>query len=573
MKIRIKKTKQIKEISAMGAPMGGGVGGSVEGHAGPMSRKKRRLEEDGPIAAIKVGAGRSLTSKDDEDTFEGQKERNAHNPNPNRAIDPQGKLLGEEDLDESMMTLLATATEPEAGSGHTPFDGESDVGDWDFDAVKKRRAQRTLNRAYYPEMSHEEMFAHINESSSFDDMDSIDREFFANADDSVQVDPLSGLNDAEAAKKALENKGYIVEEELGQGMWGTVYKGKNTFKQPCAIKIVTGAGADRELSNYQTISAARSSNDSIAKHFPNVMEAWSPRDGIAVIAMELLQPLNAAQATFIPDASYLAGKNWASSLAPASDRYTGVRDVSKRFTHYIQNEIEEVIQMFDDRVDSISLDYNYDLRGNLTPEKLEASKDNVSKESLLKILQIGEAAPKMSKQYFENRKSAMTRLLGLASDAVLFMEILEEEAPNALGANAALAEIAFRIMLIGKMADVTKQEIDEQIRLFALEFLEYARQFTQIPVGYSSSSVNVSPKSHERRFLTAKGLHSAIGALYNQTGLVAKDLHDGNVMSRPNGDVVIVDVGLFKLNPKWSPKNNLQEMLRIRKKMLRNLRR
>ena len=163
MKIRIKKTKQIDEISAMGGA--GAIGGSIEGHAAPL-RKKKKLEEDGPIAANTYGAGRSMTSKDDEDTFDGMVARNDHNDNPNKAIDPQGKLLGEEEeeLDESMMTLLATATEPEAGSGHTAWDGESDIGDWDFKDVKKRRAQRTLNRAYYPEMSHEEMFAHIDEN-------------------------------------------------------------------------------------------------------------------------------------------------------------------------------------------------------------------------------------------------------------------------------------------------------------------------------------------------------------------------------------------------------------------------
>ena len=78
-------------------------------------------------------------------------------------------------------------------------------------------------------------------------------------------------------------------------------------------------------------------------------------------------------------------------------------------------------------------------------------------------------------------------------------------------------------------------------------------------------------RGHERRFLTSKGLHSAIKALYDQTGLIAKDVDDSNIMSRPNGDVVIVDVGLFRPDSGWSPKNNLQEMLRIRKKMLRNL--
>lgn len=579
MKIRIKKTKQIDEISAMGA-------GAVVGSPGGF-KKKEELQEDGEIAANTYGASRSVGNKnirkpyydeeepvhDDQKTFDGLKKRNAHNPNPNIAIDTQGKLLGEEegDLDESMMTLLATATKPEAGSGHTAFDGESDIGDWDFHAVKKRRAQRTLNRAFYPEMTHDEMFAHINESSSFDDMDSVDREFFANATGSFEADPSSSLSDADAAKRALEDKGYVVEDELGKGMWGTVYKGKNSFKQPCAIKVITGEGAARELNNYQLIGNARATNELIAKHFPNVMEAWAPRDGIAIIAMEILQPLSDAQATFIPDASYLAGKNKAHRLAVAADSYSGMRDMSQRFTHYIQNNIQEVSAMFDARAYNLVLDYRNEWRGKTTPQKMEDAKAEVSPDSLLQIMKISVRAPQMIQQYFENRKSSMERILGSGSDAVHFMEILQQEAPNALGANAALAEIVFRIMLVGLMAGVTENEIDTEIRFFAKGFLREARQFTQMPVSYEVPDINMPQRGHERRFLTSKGLHSAIKALYDQTGLIAKDLHDRNVMARPNGDVVIVDVGLFRKDSGWKPKGQVQEMLRIRKKMLRNL--
>jgi hypothetical protein len=580
MKIRIKKTKQLDEMSAVASvgPMG---------YAGGF-KKKEELQEDGEIAANTIGASRSVGNKnirkpyydeeepvhDDQKTFDGQKERNAHNPNPNRAIDPQGKLLGEEeeDLDESMMTLLATASEPEPGSGHTAWDGESDIGDWDFHAVKKRRAMRKLNRAFYPEMTHDEMFAHINESiNDDDDMDSVDREFFANATGSTEADPLSGLSNSDAAKRSLEEKGYTIESKLGRGQWGTVYKAKNSFKQPCAVKVITGEGADRELSNYQTIGAARSANELIAKHFPNVMEAWSPRDGIAVIAMELLQPLNDAQATFLPDASYLAGKNKPHRLAPAGQSYLGMRDVSQRFTHYIQNNIQEVSAMFDRGAYALATDYLGDFLGQLTPEKMQDAKSNVSPESLMQIMQVESGAPEMSKQYFANRKASMQKVLGAGSSAVAFMEILEEESPNSLGANAALSEIAFRIMLVGLMAQVGKDEIDTEIGKFAKTFLRDARTFTQIPSAYEVPSINMPQRGHERRFLTSKGLHSAIKALYDQTGLIAKDVDDSNIMSRPNGDVVIVDVGLFRPDSGWSG-NNLQEMLRIRKKMLRNLR-
>ena len=34
--------------------------------------------------------------------------------------------------------------------------------------------------------------------------------------------------------------------------------------------------------------------------------------------------------------------------------------------------------------------------------------------------------------------------------------------------------------------------------------------------------------------------------LYDLTGLAPRDVHYGNVMQRPNGDLVIVDLGLFK---------------------------
>lgn len=576
MKIRIKKTKQIAEISAMGGAAG--IGGSIEGHAGPPKRKKK-LEEDGEFAAHMIGSVDPWDIDEPaEKTWKGNVERNAHGKIHNRAIDPQGKLLGEEDLDESMMSLLATATEPEAGSGHTPFDGESDVGDWDFHAVKKRRAQRTLNRAFYPEITHHEMTAHLNESSSFDDMDSVDREFFADrptigTNGSISNKPSTAVGDPlDLAKETLEKKGYVLQQELGKGMNGTVYKAKNNLNQDCAVKIVIGDQAQRELSNYQTIGAARSANELIAKHFPVVFDAWSPTNNVAVIAMEMLQPLNAAQATFIPDASFLAGKNKPHKLAVASDSYMGMRDMSQRFTHYIQNNIQEVSAMFDAGIRNLIMDYNNDWRGELSSEKIQSAKSEVAPESLLQIMKIAAKAPQMSQQYFENRKSSMTRVLGAGSDAVHFMEILQQEAPNALGANAALAEIAFRIMLVGLMAKMNPDEIDAEIRGFAKSFLELARQFTQMPMGYEVPSINMPQRGHERRFLTSKGLHSAIKALYDQTGLIAKDLHDNNVMARPNGDVVIVDVGLFRPDSGWSPSNNLQEMLRIRKKMLRNLR-
>jgi hypothetical protein len=239
MKIRIKKAKNIKEISAVGV-------GAVAGPAGPFiqKRKKQPLEEIGQ-SGVTFGAGRSINTKDsndlhndapldDDKTFQGMIDRNEHNSNPNRAIDPQGKLLGEEEeLEEgSMMGTVGTASEPDNGTYHEYGTGH-DVGDWEYRDVMIRRAKRKLNRAYAPFISHQEMTAHINESSSFDDMDSVDREFFADRptignDGSISKKPSSAMNDpAEVAQQSIEERGYSIEKVLGKGMNGTVYLASN----------------------------------------------------------------------------------------------------------------------------------------------------------------------------------------------------------------------------------------------------------------------------------------------------------------------------------------------------------
>ena len=60
--------------------------------------------------------------------------------------------------------------------------------------------------------------------------------------------------------------------------------------------------------------------------------------------------------------------------------------------------------------------------------------------------------------------------------------------------------------------------------------------------GYSPVDVG----SEGGRLADAESLYQAIMALQEETGLFARDLHDKNAMIRPDGDIVIVDVGMFK---------------------------
>ena len=411
------------------------------------------------------------------------------------------------------------------------------------------------------------------EDDSFS-MDSVDREYFADQQTSVGMASPDGkerIDPQEAALASLREKGYEIKNALGKGSIGIVYLASTPFKQPAAVKIVIGDATKKELNNYQTISDVRDGTPILEKHFPKVFESWSPQEGVGIIAMEVLKPLTNEQAAFIPDASFLAAKHKPHRLGPASDSFDGMRDMSKRFTHYLQNKIDKVAARFEYYGYQLVTDWEGEFIGDATSEKMDKLKKESSSEQLMVMLKMATSSPALAKQFIENRKSAFVKTLGAGSAAVQLVEILEEEAPEAFGANVAFIHIAFKIMLAGLTAGREPKTIDAFIADYSRAILANARQFTQIPMGYAQPTLKDNPASHEREFLTSKGLNAAIQELYKQTGLMAKDLHDQNVMARANGDLVIVDVGLFRKDTSWVADENLQEIRGFRKKVLTNL--
>ena len=543
MKIRIKKNIALEETS--GAAAGTGFAASI-GDAATIAKFNKDEEEDSRLEEMyssQVTPGVGIPSVSAEDEFEGYLERSDAQGLQNVKRENEDK---QEDSDKKLQEI-------------------------------QRFRKKMLNRAYAPFISGQERSTHISESTSFDDMDSIDREFFAGRstigdDASISKPSISSVGDpVDIAKQSLEEKGYSVEKELGKGMNGTVYLASNSLKSKCAIKIVIGDAADEEMINYQTISDARSTNALIKKHFPKVFETWSPTKDVAIIVMEVLKPLTNAQASFVPDASFLHGKNKPWRLAAAGDVYSGMRDMSKRFTHYIQNNIQYVASRMEYFAHQLTNDWDGEYMGDMSIEKMASLVADVSPDELLGTMQMLEANPAMSRSFITNRKAAFTKNLGASSSAVHLIEILEEESPESLGANAVFIQIAFKIMVAGLAAKQKPDRIDGAISDYAKAALGSARRFTQIPMGYNQPELKRTGSSHEREFLTSRGLHAAIVALHKQTGLMAKDLHDQNIMANAAGDLVIVDVGLFKLDDTWTASSNLQEMLKLRKKMLRNL--
>ena len=106
------------------------------------------------------------------------------------------------------------------------------------------------------------------------------------------------------------------------------------------------------------------------------------------------------------------------------------------------------------------------------------------------------------------------------------------------------ADLIYALARIGYFTETPEKEINQMIKEMSAEFINGYRKATGFPVSFGSSGELKSPGSE---YGPSKDLYKAMRSLYEKTGLLAKDVHDGNVMLRDgSNDLVIVDLGLFK---------------------------
>ena len=106
------------------------------------------------------------------------------------------------------------------------------------------------------------------------------------------------------------------------------------------------------------------------------------------------------------------------------------------------------------------------------------------------------------------------------------------------------------------------------VKEMSAEVINGYRKGTGFPVGFSSGGeLSKSDADRASEMAPARDLYTAMQELYKETGLLAKDVHDGNVMIRDgSNDLVIVDLGLFKQLSK--PKKAVTEARKYRIKLL-----
>jgi hypothetical protein len=342
---------------------------------------------------------------------------------------------------------------------------------------------------------------------------------------------------------SIESKGVEVEGELGSGMFGVVLK-VDYFDDKVALKIVADGpkfnGVDwkeREMRNYKIIGKARGSNPLLSKHFPKVIDVWEA-GGYGLILMELLEPITNMSDVFIPDKSHLISRKSPANVVRTSDRSEYV-DQSKKAEVYFRSEFLEFLAGFGDRLVN---HFNKKYKPVGTPSEHFDLQIEISPTNIAAL----ERLYTTNRPYFEEKfKTHYDYLMGMRQNFRKTTDILyitREEttgAPYLVLAMAIIAHVAMQIAFAND-PDSEAQFVDLDISDILATFVRGYREFSAFKTGYKERQIG-----KDKGFLSGEW-NETFKALHDATNLTPKDMHYNNVMQRSNGDLVVVDLGLFR---------------------------
>jgi len=362
----------------------------------------------------------------------------------------------------------------------------------------------------------------------------------------------SNLQDlSPTARKAVQDAGYKFIDYLGGGQFGKVFKVKNpALNREEAMKIVTGTpnSTNREVRNYELVQQARKKSKLIAKHFPETYAAWK-QDDFGFIAMEILEPVDNVSDAFLVDRHNLLSRDTKTqgiAAAPEIEAhlpvYKDFKDQSKKAAMWFTTE-------FVDSLKGSSTFLEMDaLLGIQNPPDLDYSD---------LLMEISPAAMKglkaqsdMKSPAFQNKVDDHLNMF-LSNEKDLpkianILKLIKKETSGAPYVAVGVAMIANVIMNIRGRAfqklgiPIHFGALDKLIGNRILQYIQGYREFSTMRLGYNKKGPSVEAGSARETW------DKIAKELYDLTGLAPRDVHYGNVMQRPNGDLVIVDLGLFK---------------------------
>ena len=358
-------------------------------------------------------------------------------------------------------------------------------------------------------------------------------------------------------------------EYIASGKFGNVYKGNHPEFGEIAVKILSSetgnqpGSADtfkiqQEISNYENVGIAVDANDQVAKHFPKVYEGGMKIIDTGVLGyviMELVRPSPYSQeivnSLFAGLEYYLQRDNLGfNEPLPLSDEpQLQDREISidRRAENVFLHNIDQVKDMVADLYQGLMSELDWSAMG---PEEIKLAQgfrdavmsvfynyfvniDAISDDAMLSRYNI---AKNNILEAFPRAERALSN-----ADNVIDSDYGDRMIPK-LGIMAVIASI---VEVISKLPYL--DGMVSEIIMMIEDAVQYPRQFTVIPTGYYSSTLdNTAGGRREDMPEAAKSLERSFVALRNEVGLVPRDLHSLNVMVKDNtGEIVIIDFGNF----------------------------
>jgi len=329
------------------------------------------------------------------------------------------------------------------------------------------------------------------------------------------------------APNAIQSLGFTNVEFVASGQYGHVFKAiwQARGNVPRAIKVMNNdANGQKEANIYKKVSDARAKSDELSKHFAAVdMISVSQDKRLIMVVMELLE----SDPNTKPVIEDLFGFREVGSFRPdvSLEDLDIFKDVGYRANMMVVEPKSRIIL-----IDYMAYSFPKEARDKLRNIILGMNFDNMI--------------------YPQDRFNKLKSLISKKSPALWdYMDVAEEDlAKTGTAAMSFLFYfIAYSIKgLIGSPHKISLQDILSELEFSVEHFIESYRNYT--PIGMGGPTYPGAPKETEGLgYPGAKSLLKAIEDLKTYTGLEARDMHDRNVLVRPETkDIVIVDVGLFK---------------------------
>lgn len=323
---------------------------------------------------------------------------------------------------------------------------------------------------------------------------------------------------------------------LGMGKYGLVLPGVSDEFGPVAIKVLqpSQSSTKREVRNYKTVNEARSKSPFVKKHFPEVYHIDETNSSFTLIIMEILDHGEGVEYEKI--SMLFGGLNTA--LMPSEDE----KEVGANHDRLFRSRENRYYMMFKDKnsQDSVIQDFEDNF-----PRKL-----HFLSPTMKKFFSYLDAY--VSNKEYSQKKLQLLNILSLSNDAKLYLNNWMTGKPKAIFEDA-----PWIMTFIIEQLDALDQHPNKMLFVQHHEdlivfWLEWFRKNSPIGLrsgdedAYELEDVGAQP-DQIAVFKEAESIRRAIMDLKKITGLQATDMHDRNVMIRPQtGDIVIVDLGLFR---------------------------